>query len=60
MKRVTVTYKSGFRLHARVDDDFTVTYDSSGRLTHIKWDKFDPRPLHIGINEVESIFMGHV
>ena len=53
---ITIIYKSGAKVHLKVDS-FRIT-KSGGELHSAEWDKADPRPLLLGVDEIAAIYEG--
>lgn len=58
MVKLTILYKSGTSVYFKADN--LVVTKSGGVIEKITWDKLEPRPLHLGIDEIAAILMGHV
>lgn len=55
-KKVQINYKSGKSIVVKVKT-LTVSRNHEGNITQISWDGMKPKPLHLGINEIESVFL---
>lgn len=58
MDWVTIVYKSGAKVHARVER-LTVRA-VQGEVVAMEWERMEPRPLAVGVAEVAAIWMGKV
>lgn len=54
MASVQINYKSGQSVVVKCKD-FTIN-SPGGSITHLEWEDAKPRPLHIGIGEIESVW----
>ena len=52
--RITVIYKSGATIDLTCED-FSVR-QAGGTITQLAWDDPEPRPLHIGVDDVAAVW----
>jgi hypothetical protein len=55
---VTIVYKSGAKVVVTCKN-FTVR-KRGGEIVEVQWEKPDPRPLHIGVDEIAAVWDGDV
>lgn len=54
--KFVIRYKSGAEIHVQADE-LTVVWDTSlGRAVEMKWANMRPRPLAIGLMNIESVW----
>lgn len=58
MNDYTILYKSGNKVHLKAEG-LEVTKYRSGDI-EVKWDKMEPKPFLLGVNDIEAIFAGKV
>lgn len=56
MRTYTILYKSGTKIQIRASNLQVIRY-ANGAL-EIKWDKIDPKPFYLGVDNIEAIFEG--
>lgn len=57
--KYTIVYKSGIRIHIQCDE-LETTHVAHHELRNIKAEGVVPRPFYLGMEEIESIWAGHL
>jgi hypothetical protein len=52
--RIIIRYKSGAEISATVESLTVEIWE--GKITKIDWNNMKPNPLHIGIDDIESVW----
>lgn len=54
--KITINYKSGIKMTVYADE-FNIKRNSVHGLTSADWENLKPRPLFLGIDDIESIWV---